>query len=78
MPDTPEVNRPTALRVRDKATGAEFTTYVLKEGMEVLKNKPALDSDGKALPAVPGDRKKAAKVTPPVTSTTTATTTEGA
>lgn len=43
---------PEAVRVRDPKTNAEYTTYSPGEGVEVLKDVPALDADGNALPPV--------------------------
>lgn len=40
-------------RVRDKQTGHQFTTAVLRPNLEVLPDKQAVSRNGKALPAKP-------------------------
>ena len=56
---------PKFVRVRDESTGHEFTTARVVKGLEVLEDKPAVDVDGRPLPAkprvAPGDAAKSAK-----------------
>jgi hypothetical protein len=40
-------------RVRDKRTGHEYSTKRVTDDHEVLKNKRAVDANGRALPAKP-------------------------
>jgi hypothetical protein len=41
------------IRVRDRETGAEFTTALFLEGAHELLDEPAVDADGTPLPAKP-------------------------
>lgn len=49
---------PKLVRVRDKETGHVYSTARVIEGQhEVLKDEPAVDGHGRALPAVAADKK---------------------
>lgn len=44
---------PKFVRVRDEKTGHEYTTARVLKGHKVLEDKPAVDADGRPLPAKP-------------------------
>lgn len=40
-------------RVRDRETGHEYTTALFLQGVHILLDEPAVDADGRTLPAKP-------------------------